>query len=131
VTPYSDDLKTVYGDQFVGLIGKTVDVSGDVMKWREGAGIKFMDMRQIKVLQSAADFKESRPEWLNGPGPVTVDSPKYLAWKKFQPGAAATYESYLFSEHQPGANQYTRTKISRSTFRLESVDDKKVVTRPD
>jgi len=87
-------------------------------------------LSQVKVLDAAtasADFRDSRPDWMTASMPALVDSPKYLAWKKFQPGASATYVMRLLTEGAPDTNQYARNKISRSTLRLVSIDDKRAV----
>ena len=129
--PYSDMLQSTYGNDFAGLVGKPVEVVGDVNTWREGGGVRILDLKQIKVLDgaAAADFKESRPDWLTGaaPAPNTVDSPKYLAWKKFPPGTKVVYETRLLSETSPGTDLYTRSTISRITMSLDSIDEKRAV----
>ena len=66
------------------------------------------------------------------PVEVLADSPKYLAWKKFSPGAKATYIKRMLYETGPGTNQYTRrSKIARITFQLESIDQTRAVVRVD
>jgi hypothetical protein len=128
--PYSDMLQSSYGNDFAGLMGKQVELVGDVNTWREGGGVRILDLKQIKVLDSAAaaaDFKESRPDWLTGAAPAStmVDSPKYLAWKKFPPGTKVVYETRLLSESSPGTDLYTRSTISRITMNLDSIDEKR------
>ena len=127
---YVDMLRSGYGDNFAGLVGKPVEISGQVDQWREGARIVIRDLSQVKVLDAAtasADFREARPDWMTASMPGLVDSPKYFAWKKFQPGASATYVMRLLTESAPDTNQYARNKISRSTLRLVSIDDKRAV----
>jgi hypothetical protein len=152
-TPNSDILEERFGANGVQLVGRTVEVAGTVESWKAGAGIKFLTHDQLKVLDGAAAssaFTESKPGWLtaptpepapaaggtagtaaprsNGAAPVTnvPDSSQYLAWKKFPPGAKATYENRLYSEARPGTQQYTRQRISQTTFQLQSVDSEKV-----
>ena len=60
-----------------------------------------------------------------------VDSPKYLAWKKFPPGSKASYDNSLLHEYQPGTNQYTRTKISHDTLTLVSIDGERVIVKTE
>jgi len=132
-TPNSDMWQEMYGDNFEKLIGKPVEVYGQVGDWKEGAGVRIIDRDQLKLLDATgglgANFADSRPDWLTAPLPVKtlVDSPKYLAWKKFPVGTTVSYETRLLHEYQPGANLYTRTKISVNTFRLESIDEKRAV----
>ncbi len=59
----------------------------------------------------------------------TVDSPEYLAWKKFQPGSKASYVNDVLHEFKPGTNQYTKTRISAFTLTLESIDDQRAVVK--
>ena len=58
--------------------------------------MRFLIAKQLKVLDAGAlaNFRESAPDWMKGPCPPVdlVDSPKYLAWKKFPPGSKASYE---------------------------------------
>ena len=66
-SPYPDMLQASYGNNFAGLIGKTIEVQGDVQTWGLGAGVRILSVRQLKVLDAAeasADFRESRPAWL-------------------------------------------------------------------
>ena len=131
-SPYPDMLQSSYGDNFAGLIGRTIEVQGDVQSFGQGAGVRILSIRQLKVLDAAAasaDFRESRPAWLTGgaPVPATVDAPEYLAWKKFPPGTKAILESRLLSEVSPGTDRYTRTLISRITMQLDSVDEQRVI----
>ena len=135
-TPNSDMWQETYGDNFESLIGKPVQVWGQVTDWREGAGVRIIARDQLKILDAtaaSANFTDSHPDWLNGPKAEDsyVDSPKYLAWKKFPVGATAMYETRLLHEHAPGTNQYTRTRISQTTFRLKSIDDKRAVVVAD
>jgi hypothetical protein len=60
-----------------------------------------------------------------------ADSPKYLAWKKFPPGSKASYETDLLHEYKPGTNQYTKSKISRLTLALQSIDDERAVVKAE
>ena len=88
---------------------------------------------QVKVIDAAglANFRESHPEWLTAarPAEVLVDSPKYLAWKKFPLGTKVTLEYRLLMETAPGTDQYTRSRISRTTYELQSIEaDRAVVT---
>jgi hypothetical protein len=132
-TPNSDMWQENYGDNFEKLIGRPVEVYGQVGEWKEGAGVRVISRDQLKLLDVAsglgANFTESKPDWLTEPLPVKklVDSPKYLAWNKFPVGTTVTYETRLLHEYQPGTNLYARTKISVNTFRLESIDEKRAV----
>jgi hypothetical protein len=135
-SPYPDMLQGSYGDNFAGLIGKTVEVQGNVEKFNQNAGVRILSLRQLKALDVAeanAEFRESRPAWLSGatptPGntPGDVDTPEYLAWKKFPPGTKVVLETRLLSEYRPGTDQYTRTLISRITMQLDSVDAQQAV----
>jgi hypothetical protein len=135
-SPYPDMLQSSYGDNFAGLIGKTIEVQGDVQTFGQNAGVRILSVRQLKVLDAAAagaDFRESRPAWLSAPAPASgstpanIDAPEYLAWKKFPPGTKAVLETRLLSEFRPGTDQYTRTLISRITMHLDSVDEQHAV----
>jgi hypothetical protein len=132
-TPNSDMWQETYGDNFSSLVGKPVEVWGQVGKWKEGAGVRIISRDQLKVLDAASglgtNFTDSRPDWMTASIPVEklVDSPKYLAWKKFPAGTTVKYETRLLHEYEPGTNQYTRSKISVITFRLESIDEKRAV----
>lgn len=130
-TPNSDMWQEMFGDNFEKLIGKAVEVYGQVGDWKESAGVRIIDRDQLKVLDGGigANFADSKPDWLTAPLPVKTlaDSPKYLAWKKFPVGTTVTYENRLLHEHEPGTNQYTLSKISVDTFRLESIDEKRAV----
>ena len=132
-SPYPDMLQSSYGDNFAGLIGKTIEVQGDVQSFGQGAGVRILSLRQLKVLDAGAlaDFRESTPDWLKLPTPASslADSPKYLAWKKFPPGSKASYNNYLLQEYKPGSDQYTRTKISRDTLTLVSIDDQRAIVK--
>lgn len=135
-TPNSDMWQETYGDNFESLIGKPVQVWGQVTDWRECAGVRIIARDQLKILDAttaSANFTDSHPDWLNGPKAQDsyVDSPKYLAWKKFPVGTTAMYETRLLHEHAPGTNQYTRSRISQTTFRLKSIDDKRAVVVAD
>jgi uncharacterized Zn-binding protein involved in type VI secretion len=124
-------LQSSYGNNFVGLIGKTIEVQGDVTNFRQNSGVRILSIRQVTVLDAAAssDFRESRPAWLNGasPLPAMVDSPEYVAWKKSSPGTKVVLETRLLSEVSPGTDQYRRTLISRMTMQLDSVDAQRAV----
>ncbi len=130
-SPYPDMLQSSYGDNFAGLIGKTIEVQGDVQSFGEGAGVRILSLRQLKVLDAGAlaNFRESTPDWMKLSAPALVDSPKYLAWKKFPPGSKASYDNSLLHEYQPGTNQYTRTKISHDTFTLVSIDGERAIVK--
>ncbi len=132
-TPNSDMLREGYGESFERLIGKPVEIWGQVQEWHEGGGVRLLITSQVKVIDAAglANFRESHPEWLTAarPAEVLVDSPKYLAWKKFPPGTKVTLEFRLLMETAPGTDQYTRKRISRTTFELQSIEaDRAVVT---
>jgi len=134
-SPYPDMLQSSYGDNFAGLIGKTIEVQGDVQSFGEGAGVRILSVRQLKVLDAGAlaNFRESTPDWmkLSTPAGNLVDSPKYLAWKKFPPGSKASYNNYLLHEYQPGTDQYTQTKISRDTLTLVSIDGERAIVKAE
>ena len=131
-TPNSEILEN-YGQNFSGLVGKPIEILGQVRDWREGAGIRFLSARELKVLDAGAlaNFRESAPDWMKVPLPAEnlVDSPRYLAWKKFPAGTKAGYQHDLLHEYKPGTNQYTRTTISRFTFTLESINDEQAIVR--
>jgi hypothetical protein len=128
-------LQSSYGDNFGGLIGKTIEVQGDVQSFGEGAGVRILSLRQLKVLDAGAlaNFRESTPDWmkLSAPAANLVDSPKYLAWKKFPTGSKASYDNSLLHEYQPGTNQYTRTKISHDTLTLVSIDGERAIVKAE
>jgi hypothetical protein len=134
-SPYPDMLQSSYGDTFAGLIGKTIEVQGDVQSFGEGAGVRILSVRQLKVLDAGAlaNFRESTPDWMKLPAPAgsLVDSPKYLAWKKFPPGSKASYDNYVLHEYTPGTNQYTRTKISRIILTLVSIDGERAIVNAE
>ena len=65
------------------------------------------------------------------PASNLVDSPKYLAWKKFPAGSKASYANDLLHEYKAGTNQYTRTKISRITLTLQSIDDERAIVKAE
>jgi hypothetical protein len=133
-TPNSEILDS-YGQSSSGLVGKPIEVWGQVQDWREGAGVRFLITSQLKVLDTGAlaNFRESAPDWLKLPMPASnlVDSPKYLAWKKFPVGSKANYELDLLHEYKPGTNQYTKSKISNMTFTLTSIDDERAVVKAE
>ena len=130
-TPNSD----ILGQNSSGLVGKPIEIWGQVQDWREGSGIRFLISKQFKVLDAGAmaNFRESNPDWMKMPMPAgnLVDSPKYLAWKKFPVGSKAGYENDLLHEYKPGTNQYTKTKISRITLTLESIDDQRAIVKAE
>jgi hypothetical protein len=131
-SPYPEMLQGSYGNSFAGLVGKTIEVQGDVQSFGVAAGVRILNMRQLRVLDAAeasADFRESKPAWLSAgaPVPATVDAPEYLAWKKFPAGTKVNLETRLLSEVTPGTDQYKRTLLSRITMRLDSVDEQKAV----
>lgn len=133
-TPNSEILDS-YGQNFSGLVGKPVELWGQVQDWKEGSGIRFLVTKQLAVLDAGAmaNFKESAPDWMKGPLPASnlVDSPKYLAWKKFPVGSKANYENQLLRESKPGTDLYTKTVISRLTLTLKSIDDERAVVAAD
>ena len=131
-SPYPEMLQGSYGNNFAALVGKTIELQGDVQGFGPAAGVRILNMRQLRVLdaaESTADFRESKPAWLSAgaPVPATVDAPEYLAWKRFPAGTKVNMETRLLSEVTPGTDQYKRTLISRITMRLDSVDEQKVV----
>ncbi|HEY3840282.1 MAG TPA: hypothetical protein VGL72_27100 [Bryobacteraceae bacterium] len=131
-SPYPDMLQSSYGNNFAGLTGKTIEVQGDVQTFGQNAGVRILNVRQLKVLdptEASVDFRESKPAWLAAgvPAPATVDVPEYLAWKKFPAGTKAVLETRVLSEVSPGTDQYTRTLISRITLHLDSVDEQRVI----
>jgi hypothetical protein len=133
-TPNSEILDS-YGQSSSGLVGKPIEIWGQVQDWRDGAGVRFLISSQLKVLDAGAlaNFRESAPDWMKLPLPASnlVDSPKYLAWKKFPAGSKANYELDLLHEYKPGTNQYTRNKISSMTFTLTSIDDERAVVKAE
>ena len=133
-TPNSGILNS-YGQNFSGLVGKSIDVWGQVEDWREGTGIRFLGTEQLKVLDAGAlaNFRESEPDWMKMPMSAgnLVDSPKYLAWKKFPAASKASYQEDLLQEFKPGTNQYTKTKIARLTLMLKSIDDERAIVRTE
>jgi hypothetical protein len=79
-----------------------------------------------------ANFREPAPDWIStklpsAPKKATVDSPEYLAWKKFPPGSKASYTVYGLNEYKPGTNGYRQTKIESYTLTLGSIDDERAV----
>jgi hypothetical protein len=134
-TPNSDMWQGSYGEAFAGLIGKPIEVYGQVNEWRQGAGVRVLTSDQLKVIDAAAlaNIHESHPAWLTAPIPtqVLVDTPEYVGWKKYSPGTKVGIEYRLLMEHQPGTNQFTRNKISHDTFQLESIDNERAVVSID
>jgi len=131
-SPHSDMLQEMYGEDFSGLVGKVVEMYGEINPWRGGGGVRIIDRDQVKVLDASAlgpDFKDSRPDWLTAakPAEAQADNPQYLAWKKFPPGTTVTHVDRVLFESQPGTNLYTRSKTARTTLRLDSIDDKQAV----
>ena len=130
-TPHSD----ILGPNSSGLVGKPIEIWGQVQDWREGTGVRFLISKQFKVLDSGAmaNFRESNSDWMKMPMSASnlVDSPKYLAWKKFPVGSKASYENDVLHEYKPGTNQYTKTKISRITLTLQSIDDERAIVKAD
>jgi len=127
-SPHSDMLQEMYGEDLSGLIGKVVEVYGEVTP----RGVRIIDRDQVKVLDASAlgpDFKDSRPDWLTAakPAETLADNPQYLAWKKFPPGTTIAYVDRVLSESEPGSNMYTRSKTGRTSLRLDSIDDKQAV----
>jgi hypothetical protein len=124
-----------YGQNSSGLVGKPIEVWGQVEDWREGTGIRFLITSQLKVLDAGAlvNFRESEPNWMKMPMPAKnlVDSPKYLAWKKFPVASKASYQNDVLHEYKPGTNQYTKSKISRITLTLQSIDDERAVVKAE
>ena len=53
-SPYPDMLQSSYGDNFAGLIGKTIEVQGDVQSFGRGAGVRILSLRQLAVLDAGA-----------------------------------------------------------------------------
>ncbi len=131
-SPNSEMLQSKYGNNFAGLVGKQVELLGEVNTWRQGGGVRILDLKQIQLLDSAsADFRESRPDWLTGTAPAAatnlVDTPEYLGWKRFPRGTKLVLETRLLTERTPGEDLYIRSTISRITMQLDSVDDKRAV----
>nr|AGT45847.1 hypothetical protein PPT_M1_02 [uncultured marine bacterium PPT_M1] len=131
-SPHSDMLQEMYGENFSALVGKVVEVYGEVNPWKGGAGVRIIDRDQVNVLDASAlgpDFKDSQPDWWTAakPAEILVDSPQYLAWKKFPPGTTVAYVDRLLYESQPGSNLYTRSKTGRTSLRLDSIDDKQAI----
>jgi hypothetical protein len=96
-----------------------------------GAGIRFLTHDQLKVVDAASEFRESKLASGLAPVPPQAeslsDSPRYHAWKKFPVGARVTYESRQYTEVQPGAGKYQRLRISQTTFQLNSIDAERAV----
>ena len=80
-----------------------------------------------------ANFREAAPDSikLRSAPKATVDSPEYLAWKKFPPGSKAAYTTYGLHEYKPGTNGYTQTRISSFTLTLESVDGERAIVKAE
>ena len=131
-TPNPEILQDKYGNNFAELVGKTIEVQGDVQSFGVNAGVRILTLRQLRVLETdeaKADFRESTPPWLSAsvPMPATVESPDYLAWKRFPAGTKVNLETRLLQEVTPGTDQYRRTLISRITNHLDSIDEQKAV----
>jgi hypothetical protein len=132
-TPNSDMLQDDYGQDFSGLVGKPVELLGEVQQWNQGAGVRILDRSQVKVVDAAFvtgdDPPGSRPDWLTTPAPTEaqIDSPDYLAWKKFPAGTKVTYMVRLLTETAPGTNLYTSSNTARITMTLKSIDDQRAV----
>jgi len=136
-TPNAEIIDEILPRGVTSLAGSAIEVYGDVSKWKDGAGVRFLMRNNLKLLDNngLANFKESSPEWMKLP-PATpssnlVDSPKYLGWKKFPVGSKATYYVSMLNEVKPGSNQYTKTKIATNTFTLASIDDSRAVIKED
>jgi hypothetical protein len=133
-TPNSRILDS-YGQNSSGLVGKPIEVWGQVEDWREGTGIRFLITNQLKVLDAGAlaNFRESEPDWMKMPmsANALVDSPKYRAWKRFPVASKASYQNDLLHEYKPGTNQYTKSKISRSTLTLQSINDERAIVKTE
>jgi hypothetical protein len=130
------EILDAYGQNSSGLTGKAVEVWGTVQDWHEGSGIRVLIAKQLQVLDAGAlaNFRESTPAWMKqqpASAPSLVDSPKYLAWKKFPPGSKARYANDLLHEYKPGTNQYTKTRISQLTLTLESIDDDRAIVKTE
>src|SRR5665213_1032983 len=80
-----------------------------------------------------ANFREAAPDSikLRSAPKATVDSPEYLAWKKFPPGSKAAYTTYGLNEYKPGTNGYRQTKISSHTLTLGSIDDERAIVNDE
>jgi len=136
-TPNSEILTEILPRGQTTLVGSVVEVHGDVGDWKDGAAVRFLIRNNLKILDAGAlaNFKEAVPEWMKlppaAPPSTLVDSPKYLAWKKFPVGSKATYYLSMLHEFKPGTNQYTKTKIAINTFKLASVDDTRVLINED
>lgn len=63
-TPNSDMWQESYGENFAGLIGKPIEVWGQVEEWRNGGGVRVLTSHQLKVIsaEELANTRESRPE---------------------------------------------------------------------
>jgi hypothetical protein len=136
-SPESGMLQEVFGVDFSGLIGKPIEMWGEITQWHDGSGIRVLDKSQVQILEpsvSAASFEDARPDWLAAgrPGVTLVASPKYLAWKKFPPGTKAVYETRELRETGNGSNVFQRDpRSSRVTLQLESIDDKRAVVKTE
>jgi hypothetical protein len=134
-TPNSDMWQDSWGESFAGLIGKPIDVFGPVRDWREGAGVEVLTTDQLRVIDQAtlASTHESHPKWLTAPIPtqVVVDTPEYVGWKKYPPGTKVSFENRLLMEYKPGTNQFTRSKTSHDTFKLDSINNDRAVVSID
>lgn len=134
-TPNSDMWQDSFGESFAGLIGKPIEVYGEVNEWREKAGVRVLTSDQLKIIDAAtlANIHESHPAWLTAPIPtqVLVETPEYSGWKKYSPGTKVGLEYRLLMEREPGTNQFTRNKISHCIFKLESIDNERAVVSID
>lgn len=136
-TPNPEIIDEILPRGVTSLVGGVIEVYGDVSNWKDGAGVRFLMRNNLKLLDNnaLANFKESAPEWMKlppAPPPSNlVDSPKYLAWKKFPVGSKVTYYVSMLNEVRPGSNQYTKTRIATNTFTLASIDDTRAVVKED
>jgi len=136
-TPNPEIIDEILPRGVTSLVGGVIEVYGDVSDWKDGGGVRFLMRNNLKLLDNnaLANFKESSPEWMKlppAPPPSNlVDSPKYLAWKKFPVGSKATYYVSMLNEVKPGSNQYTKTKIATNTFTLASIDESRGVIKED
>jgi hypothetical protein len=127
-TPYSKWLQGEYGNDFAKLIGKPVEIYGEVQDWREGAGVRVLDLRQMAMLTAGfPDEADSKPDWLTAPAAALVENPEYAAWKKFPAGTTVTLVDRSFFEATPRSDQYQRSDIGRTILRLESIDATRAV----
>jgi hypothetical protein len=98
-TPNSDMWQDSFGETFAGLIGKPIEVYGQIDEWREGAGVRVLTSDQLKVIDAVAlaNIHESHPAWLTAPIPTQVlaDTPEYVGWRKYSPGTKVGLEYRL------------------------------------